>query len=122
MWKHPEGQSNLKVKHCLSHTWLRPAFVVMFHEIFMTSMAQRARNTETAFGFVKSTSKVESQRKTAGVQAIWEAALAGSSRDLLLALHKGGSLEYRGPCGKTPLLCAASAGHPNVVQLLMEQV
>lgn len=57
-----------------------------------------------------------------GCQVLWEAALAGSSRDVLVAIRKGGNPEWPNTCGKTPLLCAAAAGHPAIVQLLLEQV
>ncbi len=56
------------------------------------------------------------------LQAVWEAALAGSSREMLLALRNGGTTEWRNTCGRTPLLCAAAAGHPNIVQVLLERV
>ena len=55
-------------------------------------------------------------------QVLWEAALSGSSRDLLLAIRRGGNLEWQDAYGKTPLLCAAAAGHPAIVQLLLDQV
>ncbi|KAK9845637.1 hypothetical protein WJX84_006297 [Apatococcus fuscideae] len=54
-------------------------------------------------------------------KVLWEAALAGSSRDVLVAIRKGGSPEWYNSCGKTSLLCAAAAGHPAIVQLLLEQ-
>ncbi|KAK9863000.1 hypothetical protein WJX84_009236 [Apatococcus fuscideae] len=54
-------------------------------------------------------------------QVLWESALAGSSRDVLLAIRRGAGLEWHSTCGKTPLLCAAAAGHPAVVQILLEQ-
>ncbi|KAK9836855.1 hypothetical protein WJX74_009592 [Apatococcus lobatus] len=90
----------------------------------LADAGQTARTSDAPASLAASFGGLDLHASPSGVsqdKVLWEAALAGSSRDLLLAIRRGGNMEWQDASGKTPLLCAAAAGHPAIVQLLLDQ-